>query len=212
MAPKSMKQILLSGRMMRLAGCGSAWKKSSSCVSRFMITDDLARQLLGLDALTAQSGQELPVVAVDGRQELPHPHAGHELADHHFFGAVLEMHPWRGDVLLALFRASPENVGVARFRTEIHFVEEDGLEVFPEAAVTPGAMMVSVSPTIRIQSNARKIGGDQRTDAGPPHLHRHALAASSIRLGRRRPAKQIRSARGRKPRTHPRAAAPDFAR
>ena len=46
-----MKQILLSGMMTRFAGCGSAWKKSSSCTSRFMITYKLACQRLRLDAL-----------------------------------------------------------------------------------------------------------------------------------------------------------------
>ena len=95
--------------------------------------DELACQRLRLDADATDLRQELLVVAVDGRHELPHPHAGDELAHHHFFGAVLEIDAWRRDALLALGRPPTKYVRVTRFGAEVQLIEQNRLEVLPEA-------------------------------------------------------------------------------
>ena len=76
---------------------------------------ELLGQRFGLDPLTSQLRQERLVIGVDGRHDLPHPHARHELAHQHFFGAVLEIDPRRSDVVAALCRTPPEQIAVAPF-------------------------------------------------------------------------------------------------
>ena len=53
--------------------------------------DKLACERFRLDADFGDLRQEFLVVAVDRGHQLPHPHAGDELAHHHFFGAILEI-------------------------------------------------------------------------------------------------------------------------
>ena len=72
---------------------------------------DFACKRFRLNPDAAHLRQELLIVAVDGRHKLPHPHTGHELTYHHFFGAVLKVDMRRSEVFLR-FAARRRNKSV----------------------------------------------------------------------------------------------------
>ena len=83
---------------------------------------------------------------------------------------------------LALGRAPAEQVGVARLGAEVHLVEQNGLEVFPEPSRNARRddgerLRHDQKPVQRAQ-----IGGNQRANAWSPHLHGHAFAGLQTRL------------------------------
>ena len=144
--------------------------------------DELACQRLWLDADTTDLRQELLIVAVDGRHELPHPHAGDELAHHHFFAAVLEIDAWCRDALLLFGRAPAKYVRVTRFGAEVQLIEQNRLEVLPEAPGDPRWNDRERFPQDQDPVQRAQVGGNQRADAGPPHLDCHFLAGLQLGL------------------------------
>jgi hypothetical protein len=137
---------------------------------------ELAGQRLRVDALLRELQQKFLIVAVDCSHDLPDPEAGYELADHDFFGAVLEIDARRGDVVASFLAATAKQIGITRLGAEIELPEQNGLQVLAERASHAGGMMVSVSASIRSRVERAQVGRNTRLDAGPPHLHGNLLA------------------------------------
>ena len=143
---------------------------------------DLARQRFRVDADAEYIGQKFLVIAVHGGHQLPHPYARYKFAHQHLFAAILKKYTWRRDILLAFSSAPPKQVGVAGLRAEIHLIEQDGLEFFPEISRDPGGndskcLSYDQKPIQRAQ-----VGRDEGPDPRPPDLHRHACAGFQASL------------------------------